>query len=211
MAVTPHRPSAFPPHVQPSFLFPLPPVLPLPFPPLSDLSTDGRWCFFVFWVIPRPPPRVLSHPSPSSTPLPMPVRSIKWSLLRQRLLTVCPSSDPVFPLPLASSHSSSRLLLPLPSTMTVPAQINGESALEMWRVGTSMQWEWNLIVGCLQMVSYNGLLPRTPAALAQQCLPSTVAVPVEVNGESLCLFSESAVALSQLSRYGGGSGCCWIR
>ena len=116
-------PHCGPPFQHPSHLLSLHPSL----PHASDLSTDGRWCFFVFWVIPRPPPRVLSHPSPSSTPLPMPVRSIKWSLLRQRLLTVCPSSDPVFPLPLASSHSSSRLLLPLPSTMTVPAQINGES------------------------------------------------------------------------------------
>ncbi|GJP42724.1 hypothetical protein CLOM_g2261, partial [Closterium sp. NIES-68] len=63
----------------------------------GDLSTDGRWCFLVFWVVPR---------TRSNKP-------IKWSLLKHRLLAACPSSEPVFfsrpshSSPASSSSSSS--------------------------------------------------------------------------------------------------------
>eukprot|EP00270_Netrium_digitus_P008340 TRINITY_DN2489_c0_g1_i2.p1 TRINITY_DN2489_c0_g1~~TRINITY_DN2489_c0_g1_i2.p1 ORF type:complete len:426 (-),score=28.51 TRINITY_DN2489_c0_g1_i2:218-1495(-) len=43
----------------------------------GDFSTDGRWCFLVFWVIPRV--RV--------------VKPTKWSLLKQRLAAHCPPSE----------------------------------------------------------------------------------------------------------------------
>jgi len=40
----------------------------------ADISTDGRWCYIVFWVLPNP-------------------ASIKvdWESLKTRLLSVCPS------------------------------------------------------------------------------------------------------------------------
>ncbi|KAG0570736.1 hypothetical protein KC19_6G184000 [Ceratodon purpureus] len=41
----------------------------------GDLSTDGRWCFVVLWVIPK-----------SSLSL------VRWSLLKQRLENICPSA-----------------------------------------------------------------------------------------------------------------------
>ncbi|CAN6477056.1 unnamed protein product [Victoria cruziana] len=40
----------------------------------GDFSTDGKWCYLVFWVVPRP------HS-----------RAIRWSNLKKRLLSVCPS------------------------------------------------------------------------------------------------------------------------
>lgn len=40
----------------------------------GDFSTDGRWCYVVFWVVPSP--RGLS---------------VDWESLRNRLLSVCPS------------------------------------------------------------------------------------------------------------------------
>eukprot|EP00262_Sarcandra_glabra_P022330 TRINITY_DN9867_c0_g1_i2.p1 TRINITY_DN9867_c0_g1~~TRINITY_DN9867_c0_g1_i2.p1 ORF type:complete len:291 (+),score=21.47 TRINITY_DN9867_c0_g1_i2:115-987(+) len=40
----------------------------------GDVSTDGKWCYVVLWVIPRP----LSL-------------SVKWANLKTRLLSVCPS------------------------------------------------------------------------------------------------------------------------
>lgn len=46
----------------------------------GDLSTDGHWCFLVFWVLPR----VRAG------------KSVKWSLLKQRMAAACPSSEPVF-------------------------------------------------------------------------------------------------------------------
>lgn len=42
----------------------------------GDLSTDGRWCFVIFWVTPR---------AGSSRP-------IKWALLKKRLISTCPST-----------------------------------------------------------------------------------------------------------------------
>eukprot|EP00850_Spirogloea_muscicola_P006320 SM000030S11329 [mRNA] locus=s30:95988:98609:- [translate_table: standard] len=45
----------------------------------ADLSTDGRWCFLVFWVLPQ---------SGSAN-------SVKWSLLKQRITAACPSNNPV--------------------------------------------------------------------------------------------------------------------
>lgn len=43
-----------------------------------DLSTDGRWCFVVFWVVPRS----------SST-------FVQWTNLKNRLISVCPT----YPIP----------------------------------------------------------------------------------------------------------------
>eukprot|EP00850_Spirogloea_muscicola_P020924 SM000230S07360 [mRNA] locus=s230:179037:181919:- [translate_table: standard] len=45
----------------------------------GDLSTDGRWCFLVFWVLPQ---------SGSAN-------GVKWSLLKQRITAACPSNNPV--------------------------------------------------------------------------------------------------------------------
>jgi hypothetical protein len=42
---------------------------------LADVSTDGHWCFVVFWVVPR-----------SSS-----IR-IRWASLKNRLMSMCPSS-----------------------------------------------------------------------------------------------------------------------
>lgn len=41
----------------------------------GDMSIDGRWCFVVLWVKPRTSPSTL-----------------RWSLLKQRLEDVCPST-----------------------------------------------------------------------------------------------------------------------
>ncbi|XP_041999314.1 ACT domain-containing protein ACR10-like isoform X2 [Salvia splendens] len=38
---------------------------------IGDVSTDGKWCYIVFWVVGRP--------------------STRWSLLKKRLMGVCPS------------------------------------------------------------------------------------------------------------------------
>lgn len=51
----------------------------------GDLSTDGRWCFLVFWVLPQ----VGGEKRRGE-------KSIKWSLLKQRMTASCPSSEPVF-------------------------------------------------------------------------------------------------------------------
>eukprot|EP00268_Persea_americana_P033780 TRINITY_DN3340_c0_g1_i1.p1 TRINITY_DN3340_c0_g1~~TRINITY_DN3340_c0_g1_i1.p1 ORF type:complete len:419 (-),score=77.27 TRINITY_DN3340_c0_g1_i1:260-1516(-) len=40
----------------------------------GDVSTDGKWCFVVFWVIPR-----------------FGSRTVRWASLKNRLLSVCPS------------------------------------------------------------------------------------------------------------------------
>ncbi|KAJ7561770.1 hypothetical protein O6H91_03G040600 [Diphasiastrum complanatum] len=44
---------------------------------LSVIRGDGRWCFLVFWVLPR---------IGSSRP-------VRWSLIKKRLAAVCPSAD----------------------------------------------------------------------------------------------------------------------
>nr|CAB3459971.1 unnamed protein product [Digitaria exilis] len=48
----------------------------------GDVSTDGHWCFVVFWVVPR-----------SST------IKIRWASLKNRLMSMCPSSYsiPLYP------------------------------------------------------------------------------------------------------------------
>ncbi|EPS62989.1 hypothetical protein M569_11799 [Genlisea aurea] len=46
----------------------------------GDLSTDGKWCYVVLWVIPRE-------------------SDVMWMNLRERLLSVCPSTVPTFYLP----------------------------------------------------------------------------------------------------------------
>lgn len=40
----------------------------------TDFSTDGKWCYIVLWVVPRP--RSLT---------------IDWQSLKSRILSVCPS------------------------------------------------------------------------------------------------------------------------
>ena len=39
-----------------------------------DVSTDGKWCYLVFWVVGRP--------------------TTRWDLLKNRLLEVCPMCSP---------------------------------------------------------------------------------------------------------------------
>lgn len=41
----------------------------------GDMSTDGRWCFVVLWVIPK------------ASPL-----SVRWALLKERMESICPSA-----------------------------------------------------------------------------------------------------------------------
>ncbi|TVU18270.1 hypothetical protein EJB05_34359 [Eragrostis curvula] len=41
----------------------------------GDVSTDGHWCFVVFWVVPRTPPI-----------------KIRWASLKNRLMAMCPSA-----------------------------------------------------------------------------------------------------------------------
>ncbi|RWR95442.1 ACT domain-containing protein ACR9-like protein isoform X1 [Cinnamomum micranthum f. kanehirae] len=45
----------------------------------GDVSTDGKWCFVVFWVIPR-----------------FGSRTVRWASLKNRLLSVCPSCSVSF-------------------------------------------------------------------------------------------------------------------
>lgn len=40
----------------------------------TDVSTDGKWCYVVFWVVGKP--------------------TTRWDLLRERLLEVCPRCTP---------------------------------------------------------------------------------------------------------------------
>eukprot|EP00271_Cylindrocystis_brebissonii_P006593 TRINITY_DN19366_c0_g1_i1.p1 TRINITY_DN19366_c0_g1~~TRINITY_DN19366_c0_g1_i1.p1 ORF type:complete len:436 (+),score=107.14 TRINITY_DN19366_c0_g1_i1:379-1686(+) len=59
----------------------------------GDLSTDGHWCFLVFWVQPRvrtgpSDGRGGAPPSPSSL-------VIQWPLLKQRISAACPANAPV--------------------------------------------------------------------------------------------------------------------
>uniref|UniRef100_A0A0D9WC02 ACT domain-containing protein ACR n=1 Tax=Leersia perrieri TaxID=77586 RepID=A0A0D9WC02_9ORYZ len=44
----------------------------------GDVSTDGQWCFVVFWVVPR---------SPSI--------KVRWANLKNRLMSMCPSNYPM--------------------------------------------------------------------------------------------------------------------
>jgi hypothetical protein len=48
----------------------------------GDLSTDGRWCFVVLWVVPR-----------------VSASTVRWPLLKQRLEHACPSAVDQFLLP----------------------------------------------------------------------------------------------------------------
>eukprot|EP00249_Psilotum_nudum_P013972 c24601_g1_i3 orf=129-1481(+) len=50
----------------------------------GDLSTDGRWCLLIFWVMPR---QILSRP-------------VKWALLKKQLIAACPSYRASLLLPL---------------------------------------------------------------------------------------------------------------
>ncbi|KAL5764298.1 hypothetical protein ACOSP7_016652 [Xanthoceras sorbifolium] len=62
----------------------------------GDLSTDGKWCYIVLWVVPHPYSII-----------------VRWSNLKNRLLTVCPSCSPSFYFnqPSTCSSSSSVFLL----------------------------------------------------------------------------------------------------
>lgn len=42
----------------------------------GDMSTDGRWCYIVLWVLPRR------------------ARPVPWDLLKDRLLQLCPVAAP---------------------------------------------------------------------------------------------------------------------
>ncbi|KAI3721277.1 hypothetical protein L2E82_32283 [Cichorium intybus] len=59
----------------------------------GDFSTDGRWCYVVLWVVPRP----------SSL-------RVDWESLKNRLLSCCPSCLPTFYLNQLSDSSKPPLL-----------------------------------------------------------------------------------------------------
>ncbi|CAN6442558.1 unnamed protein product [Victoria cruziana] len=62
----------------------------------GDVFTDGRWCYIVFWVVPQPGS----------------FRPIRWSNLKTRLLSICPScSVPIYYVPEAKPQKSSVHLL----------------------------------------------------------------------------------------------------
>ncbi|XP_052156699.1 ACT domain-containing protein ACR9 isoform X1 [Oryza glaberrima] len=44
----------------------------------ADVSTDGQWCFVVFWVVPRTPSI-----------------KVRWANLKNRLMSMCPSNYPM--------------------------------------------------------------------------------------------------------------------
>lgn len=56
----------------------------------SDFSTDGKWCYVVLWVVPRP----------------ISLR-VDWESLKKRLVSCCPSIMPAFYLDQFSSSSKS--------------------------------------------------------------------------------------------------------
>ncbi|KAG6527822.1 ACT domain-containing protein ACR9-like [Zingiber officinale] len=60
----------------------------------GDVSTDGKWCYFVFWVIPR---------SASS--------NIHWLSLKNRLFSLCPSSSIPFYYDVVSRPTTSQIYL----------------------------------------------------------------------------------------------------
>ncbi len=60
---------------------------------VADLSTDGKWCFVVLWVVPRVR------------------RPVQWSLLKRRIEEVCPSIETQFMSPLIPPVSSRKVLL----------------------------------------------------------------------------------------------------
>jgi hypothetical protein len=45
---------------------------------VADMSTDGRWCYVVLWVVPRRRGR----------------RPMSWDLLKERLVELCPAAAP---------------------------------------------------------------------------------------------------------------------
>ncbi|EEC78399.1 hypothetical protein OsI_18187 [Oryza sativa Indica Group] len=46
--------------------------------PGQHVSTDGQWCFVVFWVVPRTPSI-----------------KVRWANLKNRLMSMCPSNYPM--------------------------------------------------------------------------------------------------------------------
>lgn len=55
---------------------------------IADFSTDGKWCYVVLWVVPRP----ISL-------------KVDWESLKNRLLSACPSCLPKFYLNQSSNSS----------------------------------------------------------------------------------------------------------
>ncbi|XP_068668173.1 ACT domain-containing protein ACR9-like isoform X2 [Aristolochia californica] len=60
----------------------------------GDVSTDGKWCYVVFWVIPR------SN-----------LTTVRWENLKNRLLSVCPSCSVSFYFSLPTRSTASPLYL----------------------------------------------------------------------------------------------------
>ncbi|KAL4310620.1 hypothetical protein GQ457_01G016320 [Hibiscus cannabinus] len=61
----------------------------------GDVSTDGKWCYIVFWVVPKPSIRWDTS---------------KWELLKRRLVEACPSCSSAYGI----SYYRSELLSPNP-------------------------------------------------------------------------------------------------
>ncbi|KAK8492410.1 hypothetical protein V6N13_103648 [Hibiscus sabdariffa] len=61
----------------------------------GDVSTDGKWCYIVFWVVPKPSIRWDAS---------------KWELLKRRLVEACPSCSSAYGI----SYYCSELLSPNP-------------------------------------------------------------------------------------------------
>lgn len=55
-----------------------------------DVSTDGKWCYIVLWVVPHSSSLIL-----------------RWSNLKNRLLSVCPSCLVSFYFDQPSTHAAS--------------------------------------------------------------------------------------------------------
>ncbi|CAL9184863.1 unnamed protein product [Musa hybrid cultivar] len=60
----------------------------------GDISTDGQWCYLVFWVVPRP----------TSS-------NIQWPSLKNRLLSLCPSCSIPFYFDMVNRPTSSQIYL----------------------------------------------------------------------------------------------------
>lgn len=60
----------------------------------EDVSTDGRWCYVVFWVLPA---------SPSI--------NVQWENLKHRLMILCPSCSIPFYIDSLSQPTSSKMYL----------------------------------------------------------------------------------------------------
>ncbi|KAA3464991.1 ACT domain-containing protein ACR10-like [Gossypium australe] len=61
----------------------------------GDVSTDGKWCYIVFWVIPKP---IIKWDT------------CRWELLKNRLMGTCPSCSSAFGISYYSSELQSSMV-----------------------------------------------------------------------------------------------------